>query len=81
MTTYIIITLTNDFATPDEIISIKGNILVIGGSVLTPTLFKIIIHLIIWYDMKQCFDKNVDLIHMFSIWILRYIFTNVWYKT
>ena len=42
------INLTDVFATPDEIITNKGTILVIKGSIITPNRVINIIHFIIW---------------------------------
>ena len=53
------IPLLNLFASPYEIITIKWTIFVIKISILTSKLVKSVIHIIIWYAMKQWFDNIV----------------------
>ena len=59
----------------------KGPFIEIEGIIPTPKCVNIIIHFIIKYTTKQCFDNSIYLIHMFSVCIAKYILTNVWYNT
>ena len=74
------INLDNVFSTPDEIINIKGTIIVDKGLIPTQKYVKSIIHFIIRYSMKFFIDINIELLHIFSVCINKYIFSNVWYN-